>query len=500
MPRDAHDLERLVGEPLAALDHVGGSHQVRLAVDQRDVDDLRVEDLLDAIADEVVHRLHVEVPGQPALDVGDHRELGVALPGLLEQARVLERDAEAPRDRHEQANVGLAERVLVVEVLERDPPGGPVAEHEGDVDDGLRVRALDDGGVHLPRRVLEILVDDDRFPHRHGSTAEPSRRVGRLIGEPLAAFDGIREVQEPVGLVDHADVDDLGVEDLLDPVADEVVHRLHLEVLRKGALDVGDQPELGVALARLLEQTRVLERDRQAPRDRREEAGVVLPERALVVHVLQGDSTDRLAPDDQRHQQPGARRLIVTVAPERGAAEVGDLVRDVLVEQQRLGSTHHVLRDRARSDRFEVDPNALLARVRLVEEARAGVEDADVDHLRVEDLADPLADELVHRPHVEVLGEAVLDPGDDGELGVALLRLLEQARVLERDGQARGDRLEQPDVRVAERVLAVEVVEQTSRRCRGLRRASGRRPRTSTARRRWRPGCPLRCIVAPCPR
>ena len=88
-------------------------------VEHGDVDDLRVEDLLQAVPDEVVHRLHLEVLGQAALNVVDERELGVALSRLLEQARVLERDAEASGDRRQQPDVGVAERVLAVDVLER---------------------------------------------------------------------------------------------------------------------------------------------------------------------------------------------------------------------------------------------------------------------------------------------------------------------------------------------------------------------------------------------
>ena len=37
------------------------------------------------------------------------------------------------------------------------------------------------------------------------------------------------------------------------------------------------------------------------------------------------------------------------------------------------------------------------------------VEDPDVEHLGVEDLAQPVADEVVHRLHVDLRGQALLD-------------------------------------------------------------------------------------------
>ena len=58
------------------------------AVVDADVDDLGVEDLADLVADEVVHRLHVEVGGEALLDAVDDRQLGRPLVGLGQEARV----------------------------------------------------------------------------------------------------------------------------------------------------------------------------------------------------------------------------------------------------------------------------------------------------------------------------------------------------------------------------------------------------------------------------
>ena len=65
----------------------------------RDIDDLRVEDLLDLVADDVVDRLELELARERLLDAVDQRQLGVPLPRLVHQAGVLERDAQAARER-----------------------------------------------------------------------------------------------------------------------------------------------------------------------------------------------------------------------------------------------------------------------------------------------------------------------------------------------------------------------------------------------------------------
>ena len=82
-------------EPLAALDRVRDDMSTGRLVEHRDEDGLGVEDLLDLVADEVVDRLRIELAGDRLLDAVDQRELGVPLSGLVDEAGVVERDAEA---------------------------------------------------------------------------------------------------------------------------------------------------------------------------------------------------------------------------------------------------------------------------------------------------------------------------------------------------------------------------------------------------------------------
>jgi hypothetical protein len=53
--------------------------------------------------------------------------------------------------------------------------------------------------------------------------------------------------------------------------------------------------------------------------------------------------------------------------------------------------------------------------------------DADVDHLGVEDVAEPVADDVVEGLDLELAGERLLDIVDDRQLGVALPGLLDRA-------------------------------------------------------------------------
>ena len=86
-----------------------------------------VEHVPDPVADEVVHRLDVELRGEaPAgRSLMIASSACVAARRLVEQPGVLEGDAQAGRERRQQPDVGLAEGVLAVEVLERDDAVGP---------------------------------------------------------------------------------------------------------------------------------------------------------------------------------------------------------------------------------------------------------------------------------------------------------------------------------------------------------------------------------------
>ena len=119
--------------------------------------------------------------GEPPLDVVDRaRSSAFALPRLLEQARVLEGDAQAPGERGQQTHVGVAERVLAVEVLERDDAGRPVADDERHEDARLRrLRPTSTNGCPCSRRdPLDVLVDDDRL----------ARLEDVLAGSPMTSI------------------------------------------------------------------------------------------------------------------------------------------------------------------------------------------------------------------------------------------------------------------------------------------------------------------------
>ena len=433
----------------ASFDRVRPRDHPRVAIEHADVQHLCIEDFDQPVAEQIVHGLHVEVFGEAALDVVDHGQLGVALAGLLEQARVLERDAQAPGEGGQESHVRVAERVLSIVVLERDQSGGLVANEERDEDRGERVFPRDQWitGRGAPSR--HILVDDDRLPRLEGGLAEPVD-LDRLVVEADPSFDLVGEVDAFGGHVEDLDIDDLRVEDLLDPIADQVIHRLHLEPFGEPPLHVVDERELGVPLSGLLEQTRVLERDAQAPGERHQEPQVGVVEGVLAVDVLERDHAGRLAPDHQRHEHAGPRRLALD---RLGLVVLGEQFLRNDVEQEGLARSEDVLPEAHDGHRLVGEADAFLDRVGEVDEPGRLVQDADVHDLRVEDLLQPVADQVVHRLHVEVHRQSALDVVDQRELGVALTGLVDQAGALEGGGDVPPDEGQKLLVRLGMRRL-----------------------------------------------
>ena len=237
--------------------------------------------------------------------------------GLLEQPRVLQRDAEAAGEGRQEPNVGVGERVLPVEVAEQDHAGRLRCRRRAERIRPTRDAALvHDRVAELDGALLEALVDQERFLGLDHVLAEPDH-LHRLVREPLAPLDRVREVEDvpsgsrtPMSTICASKMS-------CEPVADEVVHRLRVQVLDQAALDLVDQGELGVALAGLLEQPRVLEGDAEAPGERRQQTHVRLAERVLPVDVLQRDHPGR-PPADRR----GARTRR-TAAARRTARAAG---------------------------------------------------------------------------------------------------------------------------------------------------------------------------------
>ena len=77
----------------------------------------------------------------------------------------------------------------------------------------------------------DVAVDQNRRPCLKDDATEPANRLWQ-VRVPDAALDRVGIADRAGVEVIDPDVDDLGVEDLLDLVPDEVVHRLDVELLR----------------------------------------------------------------------------------------------------------------------------------------------------------------------------------------------------------------------------------------------------------------------------
>ena len=268
---------------------------------------------------------------------------------LVEQPDVLEGDAQARGQGRQEPDVAVAEGVLVVEVLERDDAADLAAgERAG------RTATTSAGSpwiapacpASIAAAIASRLMTRGACEFEH-LLAEADQRHG-LVREAHAALDRVREVEETIAAVDDADVDDLRVEDLLDLVADQVVHGLRLERAREALLDAVDDRQLGGALlrlaeedVRLLEQAGVLEGDAHARGDRRDDLLVGLAE-GVLRGVGEHDGADGLLAGHDRDAEPrrsGVLGHAIGVGPDKGAVV---LLLGVSPEAQRPAGLQHL--------------------------------------------------------------------------------------------------------------------------------------------------------------
>ena len=246
MAPEADQRHRLVREADAALDRVGEAQQTCLRVVDADVDDLRVEDVAELVADEVVDRLQLELAGEPLLHAVDERQLGNTLPCLVQQPRPLQGGRDVLADVRQQllVLVRVADALRVAlhhEDAERLPVGlegnaEPARVLRDDADE-LDLALL--GQFHPP------LVRDQLGLAR---AEHVGRRACRGAGAQLLPDVGVGpigielvDVERPVDqlppLVVERDVEVVRVHELADDAVDRGVERLH--VLR-GARRLGD--------------------------------------------------------------------------------------------------------------------------------------------------------------------------------------------------------------------------------------------------------------------
>ena len=199
--------------------------------------------------------------------------------------------------------------------------------------------------------------------------------------------------------------------------------------------------------------------------ERLQQAHVRLAEGVLVLHVHQPDDPARLLARHQRHHD---QRFLHFRARQQRSPVLLDGLRHVLVHYEGFPCAHDVRRKSAIAQRAGVDlePFAFFVRVRVMHHSRFGVVDAYACVCLVEDIADLVADRVVDALDVELGGQRCLHAVDDRELGVALLGLLQQAlglveklRALQGHAHGGADGGQEPHVVIAERVLALEVVE-----------------------------------------
>ncbi len=303
----------LIRVPDATLDRIRVAHETCVAVDDADVDDLCIEDLLDLVADELVHRLHVEVLGKPLLHAVDDGQLRRALVrlcqealGLVEQTSVFEGHAHARRQGAQQTLVGIRE-CMRNGALEAQDAQGVVAGHDGYAEPALGRLAQDDGPEGPP---LLRFVQPQGFAGAQDTRREAIPDLDRLDRRHDSILDRVWEADGARHLIGDADEDGVGAKDAAYALADELDDRVELELLRQCRTDLVHHCQFGVALLGLrqqalglVEQPSVLERHAHAGCQRRQKPLVPIGERVRL-GPIDVDDAEHLAAGDDRGAQP----------------------------------------------------------------------------------------------------------------------------------------------------------------------------------------------------
>ena len=316
--------------------------QSGLPIHPSDVDIVALQHLAQLVAHEVDDCLEVELGGNALLDAVDHRHLGGALLGfleqplrLIEQARALQRDAHRRGDRGQEAHLGFAERIFALVAFQADRAHAPVTDD--DWNQRVRQALVRARCGSIPRGdQLGQRVCDDRCAQR----ADIGPLFVRIDDgcrklQALAVLDYVEIRDRAPRVIDPLDGDVVALQNLAQLIADEVDDPLKIERTGHPLLDAVDDGELarallefGRALRDLALQTsgeaHVGERHGGLRGEHGDEVTVAVVEAAERAIDVAVDVTQELALDDQRRDQMAAlldgRDIVGRMAQADGAA------------------------------------------------------------------------------------------------------------------------------------------------------------------------------------
>src|SRR5690606_28348142 len=313
-------LNDLGGQPFAEGDGlevvtvgVGEVDQVILPIEQRHVHDVGLERLAHLLADQLDEGVELELRDEGAAHSVDGFELDGLLPRFVEQSCILESHAHAVRKRGEQTNVGIAESMLPVDVLEAHITPDFLPYRERNEEHGFGHLGAGHGlgplVAHLDEGIDKVLLDVDDGVFRNQALSQEVQRT-RLAKNPFALLDVVAMMFEAGGVVNGGDDENLRVKEVTDAIPHQVIDALHLELGDEPLLHAVDHGQLRVALVGLLEQASrfveqagVFEGHAQAVRERGQSADVLVGEGVLAVHVLKAYVAEHLIAHDHRHEE-----------------------------------------------------------------------------------------------------------------------------------------------------------------------------------------------------
>ena len=428
---DTDDRHRRIGEAHATLDRVGEADLVSFPIDDSDVHHLGIEDRLDLVADEVVHRLHVELLRQPFLHAVDDGQFGRALIRFrqqslrrVEQAGILERHAHARCEGGEQSDIAVVE-CMRRQAFQRDDAEDAVAGQDRDAEPGLRDETKGD-------RAMTDSLRRGREVEGHAPADDLRREAGPEFAIPgrvaLALLDRVEEPDPAGRLVVEGDLYRAGLEDRADSFADQLHDVIEVQLPRKGVADLVDEGELCVALPGLFDRAGTAEGRPDVLTDECEQVLVRVGVNVLLRVTLDGDDAEGAALGDQWRSQPVS---VADDADQRDLATLCECPLDGGIDADRLAGPQHVGRQAARVPDAHRLPRLGIRHlqihrvhvIRKVQRVALVVVQGDVRVVGVHELADDAMDRGIER--VEIFCRA----GCFGDPVQGVLDLLRSLRV-----------------------------------------------------------------------
>src|SRR6056297_201357 len=260
-------------------------------------------------------------------------------------------------------------------------------------------------------------------------------------------------------MVERTNGDTLCIKKILNPVSDQIINTLKVHLGHKPLLYAVNNRKLRISLLRFIEQARIFQGNTHTVGQCAEQSYIRFGECLFVIQVLQAYVSFYRISNNEGYKQNRFREVCSWYSLRFNSQNFFCAVGEVLVDQNHLFCFNQPLPEIIDGSWFRVKPFTIFILILEVLFSAFMIERTDHGNLCVEQIANSIPNKVVNTLHIHFGHKPLLHAVNYCEFCIALLRFIEEPGIFEGYTHAVGERTKQPDVRITESIIMIQVLQ-----------------------------------------